>query len=67
LPITPVNAAALRSQLTWLQPRPLGLKTSAQKQQTWTLYVSLPVCFQLQFSRVPVGYAVALLPLLVDF
>ncbi len=28
-PITPGNAAALRSQLTWLQPRPLGLQTSA--------------------------------------
>jgi tagaturonate epimerase len=28
-PLTPANAAALRSQLTWLQPRPLGLKTSA--------------------------------------
>jgi tagaturonate epimerase len=28
-PTSPVNASALRSQLTWLQPRPLGLKTSA--------------------------------------
>jgi len=28
-PLTPENAAALRSQLTWLRPRPLGLKTSA--------------------------------------
>lgn len=26
---SPANAAALRSQLTWLQPRPLGLRTSA--------------------------------------
>jgi tagaturonate epimerase len=28
-PLTPANAAALRTQLTWLRPRPLGLKTSA--------------------------------------
>jgi tagaturonate epimerase len=28
-PLSPGNAAALRSQVTWLQPRPLGLKTSA--------------------------------------
>jgi tagaturonate epimerase len=28
-PLTPANAAALRAQLTWLQPHPLGLKTSA--------------------------------------
>ncbi|MGE5464406.1 MAG: tagaturonate epimerase family protein [Syntrophothermus sp.] len=28
-PLTPGNAAALRSQLNWLQPRPLGLNTSA--------------------------------------
>jgi tagaturonate epimerase len=28
-PLTPGNAAALRSQFTWLKPRPLGLKTSA--------------------------------------
>ena len=28
-PRGPANAAALRSQLKWLQPRPLGLKTSA--------------------------------------
>jgi tagaturonate epimerase len=28
-PLSPINAAALRTQLAWLQPRPLGLKTSA--------------------------------------
>ena len=28
-PLSSRNAASLRSQLTWLQPRPLGLKTSA--------------------------------------
>ena len=28
-PLTPSNAAALRSQFTWLQPRLLGLQTSA--------------------------------------
>jgi tagaturonate epimerase len=28
-PLSPANAAALRTQLTWLQPHPLGLKTSA--------------------------------------
>jgi hypothetical protein len=28
-PLNANNAAALRAQLTWLQPRPLGLKTSA--------------------------------------
>ncbi|MBI5298373.1 MAG: hypothetical protein HY869_23090 [Chloroflexi bacterium] len=28
-PLTPANAAALRAQLTWLLPRPLGLETSA--------------------------------------
>jgi tagaturonate epimerase len=28
-PLTPANAAALRKHLPWLQPRPLGLKTSA--------------------------------------
>jgi len=28
-PLNAQNAAALRAQLTWLQPRPLGLKTSA--------------------------------------
>jgi len=28
-PLSPANAAALRSMLPWLQPRPLGLKTSA--------------------------------------
>lgn len=28
-PLHPHNAAALRAQLTWLQPRPLGLNTSA--------------------------------------
>jgi hypothetical protein len=28
-PLTPHNAAALRQQLPWLKPRPLGLKTSA--------------------------------------
>jgi tagaturonate epimerase len=28
-PLTPANAAAIRSQLTWLRPRPLGLTTSA--------------------------------------
>ncbi len=27
--LRPANAAALRAQLTWLQPRPLGLETSA--------------------------------------
>jgi hypothetical protein len=28
-PLTPRNAAALRDQLPWLKPRPLGLRTSA--------------------------------------
>ena len=28
-PLNPANAAALRSQVAWLQPRPLGLRTSA--------------------------------------
>ncbi len=28
-PLTPHTAAGLRAQLSWLQPRPLGLKTSA--------------------------------------
>lgn len=28
-PLSPANAAALRSVLTWLQPQPLGLRTSA--------------------------------------
>jgi tagaturonate epimerase len=28
-PLSPINAAALRTQLAWLQPLPLGLKTSA--------------------------------------
>ncbi len=28
-PLTPTNAAALRARLPWLQPQPLGLKTSA--------------------------------------
>jgi hypothetical protein len=28
-PLTPANAAALRTQLTWLLPHPLGLETSA--------------------------------------
>lgn len=28
-PLTPANAAALRSRLPWLQPAPLGLRTSA--------------------------------------
>lgn len=28
-PLTPANAAALRARLSWLRPRPLGLKTSA--------------------------------------
>jgi hypothetical protein len=28
-PLTPPNASALRAQLPWLQPAPLGLKTSA--------------------------------------
>jgi hypothetical protein len=28
-PLSPRNAAALRDQLSWLKPRPLGLRTSA--------------------------------------
>jgi hypothetical protein len=35
-PLSPHNIAALRQQLPWLKPRPLGLKTSASLAIGWT-------------------------------